>query len=1385
VSEQTTETMSECVPSPSGEVGPGSSRAESEAKKEDAPLGVGVNNTTRRSEILKQGGGDASLDVAADSTTRRRKIRRQGREGDRREAISSLLTSVSSIEHDAGPLIIVRGTLDGRPCNDILIDTGAASSFVSQAWALGQGLRVQRLTTPLVVTLADGEKKGTMTGAVRVQGLTTQGSTAPCTLIVMEQLTHHVILGMPWLRAARVSLDLGQVMRWNGRRMFDTVAARQSSASMSSSTSRPQSLLCAVKVGTEHETRMAQILRMYPAAFSTDLPKRSVAQLAKAIQCKVTLKDAQCRPVISKERRRSPADRQTLIDSVKEMEKAGLIRPSRSPWSSQPVLVKKVRDGVELQEKRPCWDYRRVNDLIMTDAHPLPLPENMFDELVGCRLFSKMDLTKGFWQIPMEEGSKAMLAMATPLGLYEPNFMPFGMKNAPAVFQREMQRVLKDRLGRGVMVFIDDILIFSATVEEHEQLVQWVLRRLQEEGYYAHPDKCEFFQREVSFLGHMVSERGVAVQQHKVKSIQGWPALTTRTEVRSFLGMTGYYRKFIEKYSEMALPLTRLTQEDVRFTWGEAEQTAFDRLKEKLSSAEVLAHPDPQRQYIVHTDASEFAIAGVLSQEQKDGSVRPVAYYSRKMSGAETRYSSIYEKELLALVRAVEQWRCYLEGNVHPVLLLTDHKGLTWLNSTAELSGRQARWVEKLAELEYKVTHVAGADNVVADALSRRGDYEGPPVTEVAVEEQDVRRGDDGPVDARHAPAQRTRIALRAAAVTMNEDHDDDESSRVRTKVKGLPSDDLVPLMKAMREAAEQDPWYAEKLRVAKPDDGLLREDGLLRTANGLWYVPDDTDLKRRILHEVHDAPGGGHTGVEKTMKKLQRQCWWSGMREEVAGYVGDCKACQSVKHSQRKPAGLLRPLPTPSRPYEVVTMDFMGPLPKSGEFAYDYVLVVVDKFSKRVHFIPCHKTVDAPGTAMLLLDHVVKDRGLPESIVCDRDPRWTGEVWSQLFAALGTKMKRSSSYHPQTDGQTERVNRSLEAGLRAYVNKRGTDWSKYLSMVEASINSSVHESTGKTPFELTGVDWRDPLSFAMQSASGASMSSDVAQEVLDGITTAWEDARRMMLLSKERMKRNADRRRRDEQYAVGDAVMLSTRNMRKLGHKLDPLWVGPFEVTEVSESGLNVTLDLPAEYARLHQPFHVEKVKRFMHDPQWVGRQQEDRPRPELIDGHREYEVERIVGKKEEVKVRVVYDDGGEDGQAEAGSADSEEKEERKEERKEEATGSGAWGSRLRSRPSSSAAVPVKAKSRGRLKKRKGKKEEVPVTMYKVKWMGYGDEEATWETVDNLTHSQDAIDEYERTHPPSSSGQWAGDSVALQYLHAWAVCWPGEAELRTVLVCG
>ena len=635
-----------------------------------------------------------------------------------------------------------------------------------------------------------------------------------------------------------------------------------------------------------------------------------------------------------------------------------------------------------------------MNPLIVRDAYALPLPEDMFDKLQGHRLFSKMDLTKGFWQIPLEEASRKILAMDTPLGLYEPTAMPFGFVNAPAVFQREMQRVLKDKLYEGVMVFIDDILIYSKTAEEHAQLVEWVLKRLQEEGYYANPDKCEFFQKEVSFLGHVVSEKGVAVQQHKVKAVTEWPQPHCKKDVRSFLGLCNYYRKFIAGFSGIATPLTDLTKKDFPFEWGQRQQIAFDTLKERLTGASVLAHPDPERPYIVTTDASGFAISGVLSQDQPDGSRRPVAYMSRKMLPAERRYAT-HDKELLAIVKAVEHWRCYLEGNAHPIVFLSDHRSLQHLNTQPNLTDRQARWVEKLSDFEFRIEYVKGKLNGVADGLSRRPDLEA---------EADAERAAASTKDLSDEPPRVRIVSVTETVCTTDASTNEQEEAMPlwQTRIAELP------LLSDIKDAAARDSLYQERLRLPEPRiDGLTVGDGLLWTCDGILYVPIDPALHHLLIRQAHDGPTGGHMGVAKTMARLTSTCWWPGMKAMIVDYVRGCTTCAATKPSLQKPAGLLQPLPIPEKPWRMITVDFVGPLPRTPDY-FNYILVVVDKFSKMAHFIPTTTNVTAEETARLLLDHVVRLHGLPEAMVSDRGHEFT----AHLFQEYGRRWAPAATEH-------------------------------------------------------------------------------------------------------------------------------------------------------------------------------------------------------------------------------------------------------------------------------------------------------------------------------------------------------------------------------------
>ena len=1155
--------------------------------------------------------------------------------------MEAMAVRLSSTDHGGGAdLIAVRAVVDETECGNALVDTGASASFVRRQWVEQhkQVLQIRTRKVPFRVILADGSSIQ-INEVVRVERLNVFDESAPCDLIVMDQLRYDLVIGLPWLRAAGVTIQFGPTVKWAGRPVLTTSIARDAKEAT-------RQLLATAALDREHGNRVERLLARYATVFAKQLPKRVETTIGRSFAYELKL-EPNVQPIVERERRRSPEDVKVMIDTVKEMEAAGMVEDSESSWSSQVVLVKK-KDGT----KRMAIDYRRLNASTIPITEPIPLPEVMFAHLQGARIFSKMDLLKGFWQIPVKEGSRPYLAFATPLGLKQPTRMPFGIRNAPAVFQREMQRVLKDKLYKGVMVYIDDILIYSATADEHEVLVEWVLTRLQQEGYYAHPDKCEFFRVKVEFLGHVISAEGVAVQQHKVQRVREWTVPHSKKDVKSFLGMTGYYRKFIESYSRIAVPLTSLTADDVKWHWGDEEQKAFQQLKDALCTAPVLVHADATRPYVIQTDASAFAIGGFLAQQQADGSLRPVAYWSRKLNGAETRYSAT-ERELLALVEAVDEWRVYVEGSPHAILLRSDHRPLMWLNTKPELSSRLFRWIERLDGHAFRIEHVAGKVNSVADALSRRSDMNGdsavssertPEVgSRVQVElAATMTRSASRRANQQHSPAAPTETAPEASPTPEPGDSkeatkvlvDQDENLQPDVDLAPVPSStdsiDLDHFKSQLQAAAQADEEYKEWLDEEQPSDGLERRDGLLWSkSTGVLWVPDDRALKTQLMERYHDA--AGHFGQKRTVKKVCDLFYWNGVRDDVEDYCRSCETCASHKTSNQLPAGLLRPLPIPEEPWQVIGIDFVGPLPVSSE-GYNYILTVVDKFSKYMLLAACRNTIDMPAAAKLLLSMLQPQHAMPEAIISDRDPRFTGSMWAEAMRALGIKLKTSTAYHPQTDGQTERANRTMQTTLAMYAEKRPKDWPDFLQTVAAAYNDTVHESTGQEPARTLGRSTRDGamMTALLGDTRLRAVRSEEARRLLDTLKTTWEEARERLIRQRKRMKVYADQHRRDVTYSKGDLVLLSTRNLRlRGGRKLKAKWTGPFQVVDVVGGGLSVTLDLPKQYNRLHPTFHVDVVKPYNESTKtWPGRKQPPRALPRLVRGKKQWEVERVLDK-------------------------------------------------------------------------------------------------------------------------------------------------------------
>jgi len=908
-----------------------------------------------------------------------------------------------------------------------------------------------------------------------------------------------------------------------------------------------------------------------------------------------------------------------LKKQLEELMKAGFIQPSKSPFGA-PILFVKKKDG----SMRMCVDYRALNNITIKNSYPLPRVDELFDRLQGAKYFSKIDLRSGYHQIRIDPGDVPKTAFRTRYGHYEFLVLPFGLTNAPGTFMHLMHQAFRKYLDDFVLVFLDDILIFSKTLEEHERHVQQVLDVLREQKLYAKESKCEFFKTEVEFLGHIVGRDGVRMMEDKVKAVAEWPEPKNVRDVRAFLGTTGYYRKFIKDFSRISSPLSELTKESVKFSWGPDQQKAFRRLKRAMQEGPVLALPDPNLPFVVHTDASGFATGAVLQQDQGKG-LQPIAFMSKKMLDAETRYP-VHEQELLAIINSLSNWRHYLSGRKFTVK--TDHKSLQYFKTQPMLSGRQSRWKDVIANFDFDIEYIEGPTNAVADGLSRRPDHQhssellggsvvAKPSTINSIQQVQ-------PTGGRVVARQASRELILCSIFTQ-------PTSRVSTVTTSTVT--TTPLADQLVAAAKVDADYQAELtrpRRTRQDPHQVKE-GRLYYQDRL-VVPNDSALRTRILAECHDSAVAGHIGKDRTMEQVKRRFYWKGMDEFVRSYVTSCDACQRNKPSQQAPMGLSMPLPIPTRPWQQVSMDLITQLPRSRS-GKDAIVVFVCKLTKMVHYVATTTNVTAPELADIFLREVIRLHGVPESILSDRDPRFTANFWRAFWTQLGTTLTMSSSYHPQSDGQTERANRTLEEMLRAFVSFRQDDWDRHLTMAELAVNNAQQTSTGFSPFYLNfGQEVSLPLDRAIAGLLPAK-NPDAADRIRQ-LKSDLEQARSAIEKAQQRQSRYADQHRRDVQLKVGDSVLLSTKHLKLVGAdtrtpKFACQYIGPFKIKRVVNANA-YELDLPGSM-RIHPVLNVSRLKVY-HDgaSTFPARPRPNpRPPPEIKDGEEQFEVESILAKR------------------------------------------------------------------------------------------------------------------------------------------------------------
>lgn len=805
----------------------------------------------------------------------------------------------------------------------------------------------------------------------------------------------------------------------------------------------------------------------------------------------------------------SPFKQKLIDEEVDKMLAAGVIEPSKSAWSS-PVLLVPKKDG----SMRFCVDFRKVNAVSARDAFPLPYISSILDKLGGARYLSSLDMKSAYWQVELEDSSKQYTAFTVPgRGLFQFTRLPFGLHNAPATFQRLIDTILGPELSPYVFCYLDDIICVSPDFDTHLETLQKVFDRLESAGLTLNREKSKFCRSELKYLGYVVNRYGISVDPEKVEAITNLVTPKNVRGVRSIIGMISWYRRFVPNFSDLIAPLTNLLRKGVKFVWDKPCEVAFEGIKNALVSAPILTCPNFEYPFILQTDASAYGVGAVLSQVY-DGREHVICYVSRTLSRQERVYSAT-ERELLAVLFAIEKLRCYLEGAKFSVI--TDHYSLQWLHNLKNPQNRLGRWVLRLQQFSFDVIHRKGREHVVPDALSRG--------VSDSVEDLLV-----------------NSIELDSDSIV------DKWYVKMRNNILSNPLN--FPL------------WRVNDNKVYK----FVKLDfPELRVENDFWKLVVPKEQRRVVLESCHSVETAGHLGVQKTYARICRLYYWPCLRADVAKFVKECEVCQRVKPEQKRPAGFMGGSIQAKRCWQVISMDLFGPLPKT-KHGKMHIFVVTDTFSKYNHFFAIRRAT-ADTIIQLIEERIFLTHGVPEIIRCDNGVQFKCKLFENLAKKYGVKVIYNPNYHPSPN-LTERVNRVLKTMLAAFTKESHRVWDENLQALECAVNTAVHEVTGRTPYFInygsemvlhgneyhTGQDETHDT----QNESSSSERVKVLAKLREFVSTRLQKA-----FVKSREQYNL--RRRNLEFSVGDMVLKRSFPLSDAGNyfsaKLANKFEGPFKI--------------------------------------------------------------------------------------------------------------------------------------------------------------------------------------------------------------------------------
>lgn len=763
------------------------------------------------------------------------------------------------------------------------------------------------------------------------------------------------------------------------------------------------------------EYPLTQVQQRQLELVKTFFPSFEKQGLGKTSLIKHRIDVGNSRPVKQRFYPVSPAVEKLMYSEVDRMLSLGVIEESTSAWSSPMRLV--IKPG----KVRLCLDARKINEVTVKDAYPLPNIQGIFARLPKANIISKIDLKDAYWQIALEEESKAITAFTIPgRPLYQFTVMPFGLCTAPQTMCRLMDSIIPPELKHSVFGYLDDVCVVSDTFEEHISILLRLSEQFKKANLTLNINKSKFCVRKVQYLGFIIGNGGISTDPSKVESIINWPIPKTLKQVRGFLGLTGWYRRFISNFADVTHPITELLTKKKKFEWTDSANEAFKKIKLLLTSAPVLKNPDFSKKFYIHCDASDFGIGAVLVQLGEKGEENPIAYMSKKLNSAQRNYS-VTEKECLAAIEAIERFRCYIELQEFEVV--TDHSSLVWLMRQPNLKGRLARWVLKLQYYKFTISHRKGKDNIVPDALSR-------------MHEGNI-----------------SSVELIAPEIDLESIHFLDK--------------DYVTLRKKIEENES-----------SYPDIKIMDRYIYIRTnfATGVVDVDDNSwklwvpeGLRNDILKRFHDSVLASHGGIGKTLNLIRRYFFWPKLATNVKTYINNCSICKSTKATNQRLKPEMGNMSVSERAFQRIYVDLLGPYPRSKK-GYIGLLIVLDHFSKYHWLCPLRKFTSAVITEFLE-KNIFHLYGVPEIMISDNGSQFRSNEFNAFLTKYGIQHLYTALYSPQSNA-SERVNRSIIAAIRAYLKKDHREWDVNISAISCALRNSAHSAIGISPYHaLYGFD--------------------------------------------------------------------------------------------------------------------------------------------------------------------------------------------------------------------------------------------------------------------------------------------------------------------------